>query len=346
MLLKVGELAASAQLTVRTLHHYDAIGLLKPSARSEAGYRLYTRADIARLHAILALRQLGFGLADMAKVFADRGADLPAVLAQQIESLHQQMAQGQALLARLELLQTQLATGTAPPLSEWLSTLSRMSTYGRYFSPAELQQILTRQPESATAWAALFKDVQTAMDQGVLPTAPAAQPLAQRWLALMFAWMGGDYELMGRWGQMHRAEPAVYGHQALSPEMVQFISMAIDQRKTALLRHMSLEELQRIRPWSAAQWGELAGAIARLQKRRHPVTSPAARKVLQRWAAQALAQVGHDRSVLAKLMTAIRCEPLLQAAAGDQQVVSDFVVQAMRVHGDPFAREAFGTASA
>jgi len=50
MLLKISELARRTGLTVRTLHHYDAIGLLRPSARSSAGYRLYDRSDIKRLH--------------------------------------------------------------------------------------------------------------------------------------------------------------------------------------------------------------------------------------------------------------------------------------------------------
>lgn len=48
MKLKIGELAKRSGLTVRALHHYDSIGLLCPSARSEAGYRLYNRDDIAR----------------------------------------------------------------------------------------------------------------------------------------------------------------------------------------------------------------------------------------------------------------------------------------------------------
>jgi DNA-binding transcriptional MerR regulator len=60
--LKVGDLARRTGLTVRTLHHYDAIGLLKPSLHSEAGYRLYTAGDIARLQQVLSLRQLGFSL--------------------------------------------------------------------------------------------------------------------------------------------------------------------------------------------------------------------------------------------------------------------------------------------
>lgn len=59
MPLKVGELARRCGLTVRTLHHYDQIGLLRPSARSDSGYRLYDRTDIARLHRIQVLRKLG-----------------------------------------------------------------------------------------------------------------------------------------------------------------------------------------------------------------------------------------------------------------------------------------------
>ena len=60
--LKVGELARRTGLTVRTLHHYDEIGLLRPSLHTEAGYRLYTPRDVARLQQVLSLRALGFSL--------------------------------------------------------------------------------------------------------------------------------------------------------------------------------------------------------------------------------------------------------------------------------------------
>lgn len=55
MLIQVGELAKRAGITVRTLHHYEQTGLLLPSARSAAGYRLYNLADVQRLHMIQAL---------------------------------------------------------------------------------------------------------------------------------------------------------------------------------------------------------------------------------------------------------------------------------------------------
>src|SRR5207302_5644108 len=60
--LKVGELARRTGLTIRTLHHYDEIGLLKPSLHTESGHRLYTADDVARLQQIVSLRQLGFSL--------------------------------------------------------------------------------------------------------------------------------------------------------------------------------------------------------------------------------------------------------------------------------------------
>jgi DNA-binding transcriptional MerR regulator len=63
--LKVGELSKRTGLTIRTLHHYDEIGLLKPSLHGEAGYRLYTAADVVRLQQVLSLRQLGFSLEEV-----------------------------------------------------------------------------------------------------------------------------------------------------------------------------------------------------------------------------------------------------------------------------------------
>src|SRR6202007_1246530 len=63
--LKVGELARRTGLTVRTLHHYDEIGLLRPSLHTDSGHRLYTGADIARLQQVLSLRQLGFSLEEV-----------------------------------------------------------------------------------------------------------------------------------------------------------------------------------------------------------------------------------------------------------------------------------------
>src|SRR5690348_4993632 len=68
---KAGALAQATGLTVRTLHHYDEIGLLRPSRRLAGGHRLYDAEDVARLYRIIRLRQLGFPLSQVADVLAE-----------------------------------------------------------------------------------------------------------------------------------------------------------------------------------------------------------------------------------------------------------------------------------
>ncbi len=93
--LRVGTVARMAGVTVRTLHHYDEIGLLRPSGRSEAGYRRYTDADLERLQRILFYRELELGLDQVREALADPEADAlvhlrrqHALLAERIERLH------------------------------------------------------------------------------------------------------------------------------------------------------------------------------------------------------------------------------------------------------------------
>jgi MerR family transcriptional regulator, thiopeptide resistance regulator len=71
----VGEVSRLARVTVRTLHHYDEIGLLRPSGRTASGYRLYAPADLDRLQRVLCYRELGFGLDEIASILDDPAVD-------------------------------------------------------------------------------------------------------------------------------------------------------------------------------------------------------------------------------------------------------------------------------
>jgi DNA-binding transcriptional MerR regulator len=75
--LTVGRVAGLAGVSVRTLHHYDEIGLVRPSARTGAGYRAYSAGDVERLREVLAYRRLGFGLREIAELVDDRPDDRP-----------------------------------------------------------------------------------------------------------------------------------------------------------------------------------------------------------------------------------------------------------------------------
>ncbi|WP_406401057.1 methyltransferase domain-containing protein [Streptomyces uncialis] len=78
--LSVGRVAGLAGVTVRTLHHYDRIGLVQPSARTPAGYRAYAAGDVERLREVLAYRRLGFGLREIAELVDDPATDAVAHL--------------------------------------------------------------------------------------------------------------------------------------------------------------------------------------------------------------------------------------------------------------------------
>ena len=97
----IGEAAKLAHVSVRTLHHYDKLGLLSPSARSEAGYRLYAPGDLERLQQILFYKELGFGLEDIRDLVADPGFDRREALVSQRELI---AGRAKRLGAMLELI--------------------------------------------------------------------------------------------------------------------------------------------------------------------------------------------------------------------------------------------------
>ena len=100
--MNVGEVAALAGVTVRTLHHYDRIGLLSPSGRTGAGYRQYAPADLDRLHQVLLYRELGFPLEEVATLLDDPAADPEAHLRRQHALLRDRLDRTTAMVAAVE----------------------------------------------------------------------------------------------------------------------------------------------------------------------------------------------------------------------------------------------------
>lgn len=98
----VGEVARLSHISVRTLHHYDGIGLLTPSGRSAAGYRLYSDPDLRRLQQILFYRELEFGLDEIAEILTDPTTGTDDHLRRQHRLVRDRQARNQALLAAIE----------------------------------------------------------------------------------------------------------------------------------------------------------------------------------------------------------------------------------------------------
>lgn len=107
----VRQLADMADITVRTLHHYDALGLLRPAARSAAGYRLYGEADLLRLQQILFFRELGFSLEQIRTIVEDPHFDQVRALEDHRRMLQAQVTRLERLLTTVERTITHLTEG-------------------------------------------------------------------------------------------------------------------------------------------------------------------------------------------------------------------------------------------
>jgi DNA-binding transcriptional MerR regulator len=206
MLIQVGELAKRAGITVRTLHHYEQTGLLLPSARSAAGYRLYNLADVQRLHMIQALAKAGLELAEIRDFLEQESLSLTELLDAQITLLDKQLRSIHTLRDRLVELRTGLLDDATPDLESWLQTLELMNMYDRWFSKEELQQLPF----------AVQKDALAASGQGWLQRqkrcwqhadGPRAMDLATRWMERLEQDTAGKPEFLTRLNEMHSVEP-------------------------------------------------------------------------------------------------------------------------------------------
>ncbi|MEE1671984.1 MerR family transcriptional regulator [Streptomyces sp. NPDC003631] len=139
MSYSVGQVSAFAGVTVRTLHHYDKAGLLSPSGRSHAGYRLYSEADLVRLQQILFYRELGFSLDQIAAIFKDPQANA----LEQLRARQRQLSEEIARLQRLaEVAQRAIQvqqTGVALTPQERFEVFGEVTFDLSYATEAELK---------------------------------------------------------------------------------------------------------------------------------------------------------------------------------------------------------------
>lgn len=131
--LDVGDVARLSGVTVRTLHHYEQIGLLVPAARSASGYRRYADADLARLTRILYYRDLGFALNDIGELLAE-AEESPAVLREHLDRQHRLLCERQdrtaAMIAAIEKEREALTMGTE------LTAAEKLEIFGSDYDPA------------------------------------------------------------------------------------------------------------------------------------------------------------------------------------------------------------------
>ncbi|HZX07212.1 MerR family transcriptional regulator [Kribbella sp.] len=159
---RVGALAEATGLSVRTLHHYDEIGLLRPGWRTTSGHRQYDAADVRRLHRIVALRGFGLSLAEIGQVLDGELTDPRALIRAQLEVVEEQLVAAtqvrDKLLGVLDGLESahEPSAQTLIELIEVTTAMNRTLTHEEFQAMAETRRRLTENlsPEELEALSA------------------------------------------------------------------------------------------------------------------------------------------------------------------------------------------------
>lgn len=195
-----GELADDTGVSVRALHYYEEIGLLIPSARSRAGQRLYGVDDVAKLHQIVALRDLRFSLGQIAEMLASPDSSPLAVIQLHLEHLRGEVSQRQVLCQKLEVLADTLEQHGRASAGHFLEALRWTTLIDEYYSSDHLE-FLAEQPDMFSEeeiervqdeWREVFARMREAMDAGLDPADESVQALVDRMSDLVEMFTGGD----------------------------------------------------------------------------------------------------------------------------------------------------------
>lgn len=231
---KVGELSKHSALSIRTLHFYEEIGLLKPSQRSPSGHRLYGQDELLRLQRILSLRQMGFSL-DEIQVCLDRPEFALAPLVQlHLARLAEQMASMRLLMQRLSTLNGLLEAEVPIPVSQILQTMETMSMIDRYLSPDQLAGMDARREAYEQAHdldlldqqIALFAALRKHLDAGDDPATPAVQALVQQHLAFGVVSTGDDPALAEAIGKLFEEQAEMQALLGLDEALMAYLARA------------------------------------------------------------------------------------------------------------------------
>jgi DNA-binding transcriptional MerR regulator len=202
---RVKDFAAAAGVTVRALHHYDRLGLLKPLRRQRTGYRMYRDTDFARLEQIVVLKFLGLPLRDIGPLLR-KSANLKDVLRRQRKVLAARQRQIEAAINAIERAERSLDGAREPDWSLFTLVVKEIAMQDeadwtkKYYSDDARAKVADRKPlwspelqaKVSRQWSELVADVEAAVGRGEDPSGATAQSLAARWKELLAGFIGGD----------------------------------------------------------------------------------------------------------------------------------------------------------
>jgi DNA-binding transcriptional MerR regulator len=251
---RVSEFAEKAGVTVRTLHHYDRLGLLKPSGRTGTGYRLYNERDFLRLQQIVTLKFIGFPLQQIKELLDRNDLDLATTLRFQREALLERRRQLDMAIEAIDNAERSAGSSQQPDwealkkIIEVMEMQNNMEWSKKYYSDEAQAKVAERakawtpelQAKVTQDWKELLRDVEAALGRGEDPAGPRGRELAERWSKLVGGFTGGDPEVQQGLNRMYADQsnwPSSAQNfftdlpQLFNPEVQSFIQKAMAANK-------------------------------------------------------------------------------------------------------------------
>lgn len=338
MLLKVGQLAKQICLSVRTLHHYDEIGLLSPSARTSAGHRLYNSKDIARLHRIQALKQLGLPLQKITEIIQQNSQELPDIIAQQINHLEHEIEQAALLKTKLLKLQRNLQDSDEPDMTNWLDTLALMNVYEKYLTEDEIEELnhhaLAAKHELEQDWPEMVNKLHAMMEQKLSPDSAEVKTFVIRWTEMLERLVGHNPHLLLKVYSMSHNEIEMQIQRGITPAMMEYLTAVMGHlHRDIIANYLSPEQMQLLdknRHKNRHAWPPLIAAVREQIQAGKSAHSDEVKPLAIQWKTLFEDSVsGGDRDITEKLRLAYEREPLLTQGTGLDQALFRFIRQAM-----------------
>lgn len=201
---RIGELARATGVTVRTLHHYEQVGLLAPAGRTEGGHRVYDETDVARLYRILALRGLGLSLDDVRRSI-DEGGTLAETLREHLARAAVEAERAAALHDRLRRL-CGAPDGPIDP-DELVATIEAMSRLERHAAARRRNRAAAETERAGRAWRELAVELRACREAGEPPRGARARALAARAQELIRAFAEDDAAVVDALARVRAVDP-------------------------------------------------------------------------------------------------------------------------------------------
>ena len=232
--LKVGDLAKRTGISVRTLHHYEEIGLLSP-LRADSGHRVYGADDVNRLQRIMSLRSIGLSLDEIARCLDSPHLPFGAVIDQQIDRLDVQLRTLTELRRNLEGLRRLASSGSDISVDELLRTMELMNVVQSSYTLEQLEWLKQRREEVGedrireveAEWPRVMAEVRAEMEAGTDPKDPKVQELMERWRGLVAEFTGGNPGIKRSLQSFYENEDTMPTGEAIDRELFAYVGMAM-----------------------------------------------------------------------------------------------------------------------